>query len=95
MRLTNKEHKIKEMLESLIVKYGRSRIKVSFSWNHTKIMCFNVRENYYVIEGSGNLSDNARIEQYLFEKSKTAYEFHREWVLDVKSFSANKDVTIL
>jgi hypothetical protein len=49
--------------------------------NHSKVVAIKTSENnYYVFEGSGNMSDNARIEQYIFENSKDVYEFHKEWM---------------
>lgn len=62
-------------------------ISVILAWNHTKILLCKQRECYYVVEGSGNLSSNARIEQYLFEESKQMYEFHRKWIDNVQDFS--------
>lgn len=37
---------------------------------------------HIVFEGSGNLSDNARIEQYLIEDNETTYNFHKEWIIN-------------
>lgn len=48
--------------------------------NHAKIFCAKVKDNYYVFEGSGNMSDNARIEQYIYENNKEVYEFHKKWI---------------
>lgn len=48
--------------------------------NHTKIILMHSSSNYFVVEGSGNLSINARIEQYLFENNKLIYNFHKNWI---------------
>lgn len=48
--------------------------------NHTKIILAKTKENYYIVEGSGNLSINARIEQYIFENNPQIYEFHKNWI---------------
>jgi len=32
---------------------------------------------------SGNMSDNARIEQYLFENNKEVFEFHKNWMTEL------------
>jgi len=40
---------------------------------------------HIVFEGSGNLSDNARIEQYILENNKQAYEFHKNWIMEAMS----------
>jgi len=31
-------------------------------------------------EESGNMSDNARIEQYVYENNKQVFEFHKQWI---------------
>lgn len=49
--------------------------------NHTKIILMKTdKGNYYVIEGSGNLSINARIEQYSFDNNKELFTFHKNWI---------------
>ncbi len=95
LRMSAKDKKIMNMMKLMIKKHGRGKIYINLAWTHTKIMCMKIKDDHYVIEGSGNLSDNARIEQYLFEKSKESYEFHKDWILNVKDFSAEKDVIIL
>lgn len=48
---------------------------------HAKVFACRTEDNrHYVFEGSGNLSDNARIEQYIFEKNKEVYDFHKRWM---------------
>ena len=32
------------------------------------------------MKGSGNMSDNARIERYVYENNKEVSEFHKEWI---------------
>lgn len=49
--------------------------------NHTKIILMGTDQgNYYTVEGSGNLSVNARIEQYIFINYQPVYDFHRDWM---------------
>lgn len=52
--------------------------------NHAKVLCLKTGDDYYVFEGSGNMSDNARIEQYRYENSKEIYYFHKNWMLTLK-----------
>lgn len=44
--------------------------------NHSKVVAAKRGDDYFVFEGSGNMSDNARIEQYLYERSKQTYNFY-------------------
>lgn len=48
--------------------------------NHTKILLIDTLKNKYIVEGSGNMSINARIEQYCFDNNNDIYNFHYEWI---------------
>ncbi len=87
--------KISETLKNLIIKHGKGLVSAKLAWIHTKIICFRIKGEYYTIEGSGNLTNNGRIEQYLFEKSKETYNFHSEWISNVENYSEKKDVIVL
>lgn len=57
---------------------------IMFAWNHAKVfICKTKCGKHIVFEGSGNLSDNARIEQYILENNKVVYNFHKKWILDI------------
>ena len=59
------------------------KTKHIYCHNHSKVCLIRSQEDYYVFEGSGNMSDNARIEQYLYENNRQAYAFHKGWMLDL------------
>jgi len=60
----------------------QKNLTVSSAWSHAKVtLCRTTSNDHIVFEGSGNLSDNARIEQYLLENNKQSYEFHKNWIL--------------
>lgn len=46
--------------------------------------------NYYVIEGSGNLSFNSRIEQFIIDNDKKIYDFTISWISHIQGFLKNK-----
>lgn len=50
--------------------------------NHSKMLLFLIKNNYYVICGSGNASINSRIENYIVENNKEKY-------LQIKNFFEN------
>lgn len=61
-----------------------SQVKIAFAWNHAKIFLAKTKcGKHIVFEGSGNLSDNALIEQYIIENNKKTYSFHRDWINDI------------
>lgn len=59
------------------------RCKHVYLHNHSKVVCAKTASGFYVFEGSGNMSDNARIEQYLYENNEQAYNFHVKWMTSV------------
>ena len=95
LRMHGRDVKSINAIKNMMRKYGEKRVRGNMSWIHTKILCCRIKSKYYVIEGSGNLSDNARIEQYLFERSKKSYNFHKNWIENVSELSTEKDVVIL
>lgn len=50
-------------------------LEVHYCWNHSKITLAQCGSNYYTIEGSGNWSENARFEQYIFANKQALYNF--------------------
>jgi hypothetical protein len=59
---------------------GNPNTQHTYTWNHAKIVAAKTKTGHYVFEGSGNMSDNARIEQYLYENCEETYNFHRDWM---------------
>jgi hypothetical protein len=56
----------------------RPNITVLYAWSHAKVCCIKTHDFHYVIEGSGNWSDNAHYEQYILCHSKSVYEFRMQ-----------------
>lgn len=48
--------------------------------NHAKIMLFNHKNTYIVMEGSANFTANPRLEQNVITQSKALWEFHWQWI---------------
>ena len=46
-----------------------------YAWTHAKICLLKTDDFDFVIEGSGNWSENAHFEQYVFANSKGLYDF--------------------
>ncbi len=49
-----------------------------YAWNHSKIALVSTCDNFFIIEGSGNFSENAQFEQYVFLNNKEIYEFRKQ-----------------
>ena len=59
-------------------------LNAKFVNNHAKIFLGQTKCNKHIVfEGSGNLSDNARIEQYMLEDNQEVYNFHKSWMLKI------------
>lgn len=54
------------------------KVKVLFAWTHAKVTLMETEENFYVVEGSGNWSDNAFYEQYILLNNKSVFDFRKE-----------------
>lgn len=75
--------KVPEKWALILKDFSETNEMVNFIYthNHAKVYAAATnKNNYYVFEGSGNMSDNARIEQYIFENNKRVFDFHKEWM---------------
>ncbi|MDD4375075.1 MAG: hypothetical protein PHG67_14280 [Bacteroidales bacterium] len=54
---------------------SRQQLTVHYAWNHSKITLIEAGGEFYVFEGSGNWSENAQYEQYLFFNHRPLYDF--------------------
>lgn len=80
-----RENKKYERWAEELIMYAskKNNVNVAFAVNHAKVFLAKTKDNRYIVfEGSGNLSDNARIEQYLIEDNETTYNFHKEWIIN-------------
>ena len=70
--------------ELLMYANDKKDVNICFAVNHAKVFIAKTKDlRHIVFEGSGNLSDNARIEQYLIEDNEMTYNFHKEWITNV------------
>lgn len=69
--------------ELMMYSKNQNHVEISFAVNHAKVFLAKTNDNRFIVfEGSGNLSYNARIEQYLIEDNETTYNFHKEWICE-------------
>lgn len=68
------------------------KVKVIFCRNHTKVIGVKGSGKHYIIEGSGNLTGNARVEQYTVERDKNVFEFHKYWIDSLKEKPKHIDI---
>ena len=63
---------------------------ITYGWNHSKITLVRSGDHHYVIEGSGNWSENAAHEQYIFINSPEIYAFRRSHIDAVRPRKSSK-----
>lgn len=93
--LRNKAHRAKEQItrDSFV---NNPNIDLFFASCHSKVMQIKTKcGNHYAIEGSGNLSFNSRVEQYVIDNDEKLYNFTKDWMLEIKTFLKDKKELIL
>lgn len=50
-------------------------IEIGYAWNHSKVTLIRTDEHFFVVAGSGNFSENALNEQYIFLNDERVYNF--------------------
>lgn len=69
--------KIYDLLRS---QAARRDLQVIYAWNHSKVILMRAGEHRFVVEGSGNFSENALYEQYIYMNDERIYDFRKECI---------------
>ncbi len=68
-----------DVLEAVVK--SNAAFRTIYTWNHSKVTLLHARldevDFHLVLEGSGNWSENAQIEQYTLTNSKEVYDFFK------------------
>ena len=62
--------------------FPKRGIKYKAVNSHSKIFCCKVGDKYFTISGSGNWSENPRIENYIIVGGEKSYNFNKKWMLE-------------
>lgn len=73
---------IMDQLRAIIA--DKPNFTVLYAWSHSKVCLLRTHDDHYVIEGSGNWSENAQYEQYVFANSKGLYDFRMKLFTESK-----------
>ncbi len=57
---------------------GNPNFNIKYYWNHSKVCLVKTEDFHLVMEGSGNWSENAQLEQYILTNSEPVFNFRRE-----------------
>lgn len=63
---------------------SRGNVKIQFAWIHAKVSLLKTDNGHFIIEGSGNFSENASIEQYLFANDYDLFRFRESMFNDLE-----------
>src|SRR5690606_29329867 len=83
-------HRVPKVYDLLEKQRGLRNISAHYGWNHSKITLVKASGNHFVIEGSGNFSENALHEQYLFTNDQALYNFRRSCILPHQSLACSE-----
>lgn len=61
----------------------RDKIKFKVLNCHAKTFSFNTEKDYYTVTGSGNWTQNPRIENYIIINDKEAFDFNKDWITEL------------
>lgn len=59
-----------------VIKHS-ANFEVKYYWNHSKICLLKAGENHLILEGSGNWSENALLEQYILANDENIFNFRK------------------
>ncbi len=93
--LRNKAHRAKEQItrDNFV---NNPKVDLFFASAHSKIMSMKTENgNYYSLEGSGNLSFNSRVEQYVLDNDQGLYNFTKNWMGKIKDYLKGKKELVL
>lgn len=65
-----------------------------YTHTHAKVAAIKTKSGHYVFEGSGNMSDNAMIEQYVYEESEKVFDFHKQWMTELVKKDVNRSADV-
>ena len=75
--IKNRVPKVNDQLQAFA--HGR-RISIGYAWNHSKVTLIRTDEHHFVICGSGNFSENALNEQYIFLNDERIFQFYDDCI---------------
>jgi len=84
--LRNKAHREKEeIVKNMFTDHPK--VSLFFCSSHAKVFaCQTLENNFYTLEGSGNMGYNSRVEQYVIDNDQEMYLFTCRWMAEIKDF---------
>lgn len=76
-------HRMPKVYDQIEIHRRERRFQVNYCWNHSKITLISSVGNQFIIEGSGNFSENAMHEQYLFMNDEKVFAFRKHCLMSL------------
>lgn len=70
-------HRMPKVYDLIELQSQSRDFTVNYCWNHSKITLMKTAEASFVVEGSGNFSENAMHEQYIWMNDPKVYAFRK------------------
>lgn len=77
-----KTNSTKSIYSFLSDEFNARKIKFKAINSHAKIFCVRCGNRYITVSGSGNWSENPRIENYMILGSKDIFNFNKSWMVE-------------
>lgn len=75
--IKNRVPKVNDQLQA----FARGRnITIGYAWNHSKVTLIRTDTHHFVVCGSGNFSENALNEQYIFLNDERIFQFYDDCI---------------
>lgn len=79
------KHRSPRIYDAIQSQIKNRAITVNYTWNHSKVTALKTKDHFFVVEGSGNYSENAQFEQYIFMNDKMVYDFRVQCICPSKT----------
>lgn len=76
-------HRMPKVSDQLELYSQTRNFNVRYAWNHSKITLIKTKSHHFVVEGSGNFSENAMHEQYLWLNDQEVFNFRKECITNI------------
>jgi hypothetical protein len=71
------KHRMPKVYDLIELQRQSRNFQVTYSWNHSKVTLMRSGDHSFVVEGSGNFSENALHEQYIWMNDAQVYRFRK------------------
>lgn len=75
------KHRMPRVYDQLKIQSQTRNFNIRYTWNHSKVTLMKTGDHHFVVEGSGNFSENAMYEQYMFMNDRQLFDFRKNCIM--------------